>query len=79
MRLAALSLTLLALLACDDAAGDPPPLDMGTPDQSAPPPSCVETPTTHLEIINACTTATGVQKTAITPLLGADGTLPRLP
>ena len=79
MRRAALSFALLAAFACDDAASDPPPRDAGTPDQGAPPPACVDDPTTHLEIINACTTATGVRKVAVTPLLRADGTLPPLP
>ena len=78
MRFVALCLALLGCLACDDAAGDPPP-DMGTLDQGRPPPACVEDPTTHLEIINACTAATGIKKVAITPLLRADGTLPPLP
>ncbi|MGK0360447.1 MAG: hypothetical protein ACI9U2_002760 [Bradymonadia bacterium] len=77
LSIAALS-AAFALAACDDAAGDPPP-DMGPADRGAPPPTCVESATTHREIINACTTATGVQKVAVTPLLRADGALPPLP
>jgi len=42
-------------------------------------PRCAEDPMTHAEIINACTTATSVQKTPVTPLLRGDGTLPPLP
>lgn len=42
-------------------------------------PDCFENPTTHVEIINACTDATSVAKVPITPLLNADGSLPPLP
>ena len=41
--------------------------------------SCFENPTTHYEIINACTTAQKVYKTAHPPLQNADGSLPPLP
>jgi hypothetical protein len=40
---------------------------------------CYLSPTTHLQILNACTTAEQFDKTAVTPLLHADGTLPPLP
>ena len=41
--------------------------------------SCFANPTTHLEIINACTTAQAIDKTPVLPLLRPDGTLPPLP
>jgi hypothetical protein len=40
---------------------------------------CVVNPTTHLEIINACTDAQAVDKNPVLPLLAADGSLPPLP
>lgn len=67
----------LFALACDDAATTPPP-DAGVVDQGVGP-MCVDDPMTHVEIINACTTAMSVSKVAITPLLNPDGTLPPLP
>lgn len=80
MRRVALSFALLGCLACDDVEdSQPPPLDMGPTVDQGPAPTCVEDPTTHLEIINACTTATGITKAAVTPLRRADGTLPPLP
>lgn len=42
-------------------------------------PDCFERPTTHAELINACTNSQHVDKTPVLPLLGADGTLPPLP
>ena len=41
--------------------------------------SCFTNPTTHYEIINACTTAQKVYKNSHPPLLGSDGSLPALP
>jgi hypothetical protein len=40
---------------------------------------CFAHPTTHFEIINACTTAEAVDKSPNLPLLLADGGLPPLP
>ncbi len=40
---------------------------------------CVRNPTTHLELINACTDATGLAKTPTLPLLNEDGSLPPVP
>jgi hypothetical protein len=40
------------------------------------PPPCVENPVTHLEIINACTSAVGVRKSPELTLLNPDGSLP---
>ena len=42
-------------------------------------PDCFTHPKTHLEIINACTTADRVDKTSNLPLLGRRGELPPLP
>lgn len=39
-------------------------------------PECFESPTTHQEIINACTTALKVKKTPRLKLLNPDGSLP---
>jgi hypothetical protein len=41
--------------------------------------SCFTNPTTHDEIINACTTAQKIYKHSTLPLLGSDGSLPALP
>ena len=51
------------------------PSGAGGPSASEPPP-CVENPTTHLELINACTTSVGVAKTPQLSLLNPDGSLP---
>lgn len=67
----------LALGGCDGESAEA--VDAAAPDAGPPAPACVEDPTTHLEIINACTTATPVHKTPVTPLLREDGTLPPLP
>ena len=42
-------------------------------------PDCVMNPTTHEEIINACTDAEKVAKDPTLPLLNPDGSLPPLP
>jgi hypothetical protein len=42
-------------------------------------PSCISNPVTHVEIINACTTADRIEKLSILPLLGPSGELPPLP
>jgi hypothetical protein len=53
--------------------------DGGTLPDGAPVDDCVKNPTTHLEIINACTDAAKFDKTPKLPLLLADGGLPALP
>lgn len=42
-------------------------------------PDCFTNPITHVEIINACTTADKVDKMSVLPLLGPNGELPPLP
>lgn len=42
-------------------------------------PDCYSNPMTHVEIINACTTADKVDKMSTLPLLGPNGELPPLP
>lgn len=56
---------------------DAAPADAGT--ETPPDASCFENPTTHHEIINACTTAQKIYKDSHPPLLGPDGSLPPLP
>lgn len=48
-------------------------------DAGAPDASCFDNPTTHYEIINACTTAQQIYKDSDPPLLNSDGTFPDLP
>ncbi len=71
-----------------DSGGDTaaPPGDSGgggdtstLPDGAPAPDDCVVNPTTHLEIINACTDASRFDKKPNLPLLLADGGLPPLP
>ena len=56
--------------------GNNNPTDGGTPDAGEP--DCFMNPTTHYEIINACTDAVKVDKTPTLPGL-IDGGLPPLP
>ena len=42
-------------------------------------PDCTSNPMTHVEIINACTTADEIDKMSTLPLLGPNGELPPLP
>lgn len=61
----------------DDTNMNTGPKDAGI--DSPPDASCFENPTTHYEIINACTTAQKIYKDSNPPLLKPDGTLPPLP
>lgn len=74
-------LVLLALAfaaACGGDGGDQPK-DAGIDATGTPDASCFENPTTHVEIVNACTTAQSVIKKPTLPLLNQDGSLPSLP
>jgi hypothetical protein len=83
-----MSLALAALLcaACgnDDATSlasspEPAPGAGGTSGETPEePPPCVQDPVTHLDIINACTSAVGVRKTPQLTGLNPDGSLPPL-
>jgi len=64
--------------ACSDDGGEAP-RDGGMDAAPMPDAACFENPTTHEEIINACTTAQKVVKQPALPLLNQDGTLPQLP
>lgn len=73
-----IALALVLASACgDDGNTVTEPKDAGidTPADA----SCFTNPTTHYEIINACTNAQKIYKTTRPPLQSADGTLPPLP
>lgn len=79
------SVALMALAAaCGDDGGQqlhdaPPSVVDAAVDDAAPIPCFSGTPTTHEQIINACTTAQQVVKPNKPPLLRSDGSLPPLP
>lgn len=79
----ALVLACAALIACGDDDGSSPALDASVVSDAATPdaavPDCYPNPTTHFELINACTDAEKLTKTPVLPLLLADGGLPPLP
>jgi hypothetical protein len=84
MKTAMTCLLALALGACGSSNETTPDASVVvTPD--APPvvpdagPQCFTNPTTHFEIINACTTSQGIDKHPVLPLLLPDGGLPQLP
>jgi hypothetical protein len=66
-----------------DSGGPQPVTDSGGPTidsgSDGAPSDCFMNPTTHLEIINACTDAVKITKNPTLPLLAADGGLPPLP
>lgn len=81
-RLAAVLRTAVAILAALPLSGCPdetpaPPSDLGSP--ASEDLGCYVAPITHLEILNACTTAQSLTKQPVLPLLRPDGTLPPLP
>ncbi|HSO40754.1 MAG TPA: hypothetical protein VLT33_49855 [Labilithrix sp.] len=59
--------------------GAPVPDAGPSPDGALPDGDCFPNPTTHFEIINACTDAVKITKNPTLPLLLADGGLPPLP
>ena len=71
----------IALAATACGGGGKAAADAGLPDAAGGPPdaSCFTNPTTHLEIINACTNAQYVDKHPNLPLQLPDGGLPPLP
>ena len=79
-----LALPLVFAAACGDDGGNNTNKDAGpidaAPADATPDASCFSgTPTTHEEIINACTTAQKIYKNSHPPLLNNDGSLPPLP
>jgi hypothetical protein len=72
------ALALAFTAACGEDGGGQPK-DAGIDATGTPDASCFENPTTHAEIINACTTAQKVFKQPDLPLLNQDGSLPQLP
>ncbi|MBP8809350.1 MAG: hypothetical protein KBG48_00595 [Kofleriaceae bacterium] len=83
MRIAIVSLIVAVAAACGDEGGvtgpDAPTPDAGVVDASAPDAACFTSPQTHVEIINACTTAEKIDRQPVLPLLRPDGSLPPLP
>lgn len=83
MRLVILSLVMACAAACGDEGGnagpDAPTPDAGVADAPGPDASCFTNPQTHVEIINACTTAEKIDRQPVLPLLRPDGSLPPLP
>jgi hypothetical protein len=73
-----IALSLLLASACgDDGNNQVGPKDAGI--DAPADASCFDHPTTHYEIINACTNAQKIYKTTRPPLQNADGSLPALP
>jgi hypothetical protein len=85
MKTVIFSVALMALgIGCGDDGTvqpnhDAQPLHDASIDAAPPPPCFSGTPTTHEQIINACTSAQQIYKTSNPPLLHADGSLPSLP
>jgi hypothetical protein len=73
----ALLVTVL-LAACTGASGPSaqPDLAQASPDLGT---ACSTNPMTHVELLNACTTADSVDKTPFYPTLAPNGELPPLP
>lgn len=81
MKYLFLAPVLALVVACGDDTPENNNPDGGTnnPADASTTDDCFTNPTTHEEIINACTTAVKVEKTPVLPLLNSDGTLPPLP
>ena len=85
MRIAIPALLLALLTACGDtgSSGHDAAVDGGVDgtlvDADPMDASCFMNPQTHVEIINACTTAQAIDKHPVLPLLLPDGGLPPLP
>ena len=76
-----LAIAILALAACGDdgPAQDPDARVDAAIDAGGPDASCFTDPQTHIELINACTSAEKIDKRPVLPLLLPDGGLPPLP
>jgi len=79
MRIATIFTTLSLVLcaACSGGSKQHPPADAAV--CPPPPDMCFNNPTTHDEIINACTDAQKIIKNTNPPLLNGDCSLPPLP
>jgi hypothetical protein len=77
----ALALAVTAACGGDDNGSAPKdaPLHLDGGADAAPDASCFTNPTTHDEIINACTTSDKIYKDSHPPLINDDGSLPPLP
>jgi hypothetical protein len=74
------ALALAFTIGCGDDGGTVTPKDAAVDADEPDAPDCFAgTPTTHEEIINACTTAEKIYKNSKPPLLEDDGSLPPLP
>jgi len=67
----------LMLTGCSDKTPAPGSSDLGVSADLAP--TCSSTPTTSVELLNACTTADSVDKLPFYPTLAPNGQLPTLP
>lgn len=71
---------LIGLLLAGCPSGNTPQetgeADLGRPAADL---GCYAKPQTHIELLNACTTAQSIDKQPGLPLLGSDGKLPPLP
>jgi hypothetical protein len=75
-----LALSVSVTVACGTSSSnglDGSNVDGATQDGGTP--QCFMHPTTHIEIINACTNAVAIPKSPVLPLLYSDGGLPPLP
>jgi len=85
MKTIILSLGLMALgVGCGDDGVTKQPIDAAplhdAGSDTPVTPACFSgTPTTHEQIINACTSAQGIEKNTHPALLNSDGSLPMLP
>lgn len=69
----------LLLAGCPDAPGS---MGTGTADLASPAAvdlGCYAQPQTHIELLNACTSAQSIAKQPVLPLRRSDGSLPPLP
>ncbi len=73
-------ISLLAFGACGNSKGKPTDAGIDTsPVDADVDASCFTNPQTHAEILNECVDWQHVDKTPVTPLRNADGSLPPLP
>lgn len=70
---------VLFVLGCPDGQQQLTDGGAGLDGSAGPDLSCFTSPMTHVELLNACTSAQAIDKTPLLPLLRPDGTLPPLP